>query len=142
MALMALGPVVFTLVTNVQETSTSAESTFAKHAVVGTPPIYEAMGMGETATTLKGVVHPHVTGVDGSLAALETACARQIPLPLMRGDFLPLGWHVITKFERSDKTFEAYGRGLEIEFTVTLAKVDGVGAVGPLDILQLFASTL
>lgn len=139
---MCLGPVAFTMVTNLQEYQTSSEASYAKHDVVKAAPIYEAMGDEETTISFQGVVHPHITGVDGSLAAIEQARVNQIPLPLMRGDHTPMGWVIILKFERTDSTLEETGRALEIQFNVTLAKVSSVGSAEPASILRLFASAL
>ncbi len=139
---MCLGPVAFTLVTNLQEYQTSAEAAFAKHDVVKAAPIYEAMGDEETTITFQGVVHPHITGVDGGLAAIERARVDQTPLPLMRGDHTPMGWVVILKFERTDSTLEETGRALEIKFNVTLAKVASVGSRERESVLRLFSSVL
>jgi len=137
---MSLGPIAFSFVTNLQEYQTSSEASFAKHDVIKSAPVYEAMGDEETTITFQGVVHPHVTGVDGALAAMEQARVNQIPLPLMRGDYTPLGWVIIQKFERTDTNLEETGRALEITFNVTLAKVSGVGSNGPQAVLRLFAS--
>ncbi len=142
MALMALGPVVFDLVTNVDKTKMDKEAVFARHDVVGAAPIFEAMGEGETGRTLTGTVHPNALGTNGSLAALEAAMTQQIPLPLMLGSYRPLGWYVITDFTRDEDYLDAGGMGEEIQFTVELQKVDSIGSFNPASILNLFASAL
>jgi uncharacterized protein len=121
--LMALGPVVFDVVANLSETELAIDAAFAKHDVVGANPVYEAMGGDGASVTLTGVIHPEVFGVNGALARLEAAEAAQMPLPLMRGTFEPLGWVIIQKLNRSDRSLNPYGLGREVNFTVTLLRV-------------------
>lgn len=136
--LMCLGPVVFDLITNLDQVESEAEASFALHEVVHAAPVYEAMGDNETTFTLSGTIHPEHFGVKGDLAALEAARVAQIPLPLIRGDFVPLGWVVIRKLQRSDANLNPFGVGREISFTVSLSKV-GSPAMGlASSILRLF----
>jgi phage protein U len=123
MAIMALGPVVFTLVSNLHETEFAHDSDYAVHQVVGGSPIYEAMGAGESPFTLSGTIHPEVFGVDGALAAMEAAEAQQLPLPLMRGDYYPLGFVIILRLKHRHQNLNPGGLGREIDFSVDLKKV-------------------
>ena len=136
--LMALGPVIFDRVSNLQETDASFEAAYAKHDVIGADPVYEAMG-GEGATiTLSGIIHPEHFGVNGAVAAMEQAQAAQIPLPLMRGDLTPIGWVIITKLTRADRNLNAFGTGREIDFTVSLTRVGSPATSLASTILGLF----
>lgn len=138
--LMSLGPVVFDhVVTNLTGVEKSSSVTFAQHDVIGAEPILEATGGEGAEYTLTGIIHPEVFGVNGSLAALETAMAEQLPLPLMRGDYTPLGWHVITKLTRSDASLNEIGFGREITFTVTLRSVGSPDSGLAQAILGLFS---
>ena len=136
--LMALGPVVFDRVSNLTETSLEVGAAFAKHDVVGGDPVYEAMGGEGASFTLTGQIHPEHFGVNGALARLEAAEAAQTPLPLMRGDFVPVGWVVIEKLQRQDKTLGFHGVGREIDFTVSLIRVGRPGLSLARTILKLF----
>lgn len=126
--LMTLGPVVFDMVSNLTETDSSIDSAFAKHDVIGADPIYEAVGGDGGEVTLVGVIHPEFTGVNGTLAALEAAQAEQMPLPLMRGDYVPLGWFVIRNLKRTDTSLNESGVGREITFNVSLIRTAGPSA--------------
>jgi len=136
--LMSLGPVVFDLVVNLTETSSSEQTSVAKHDVVNAPPTYELMGDEESTFTLSGVIHPeHFGGLSG-ISALKAARAAQTPLPLMRGDFRPLGWVIIDTIETQEEHLNSRGVGRRITFTVDLIAVGtpGSGLAGA--ILRLF----
>lgn len=136
--LMCLGPVRFDLVTNPQKTSDSEESTWARHEVFGIAPIYEKTGMGEASFTIQGVIYPNAIGTKGDIAALRAANRAQIPLSLMRGNFVPLGWVLIEKVSQDDESLSSNGVGNEIQFEVTLKKT-GTPALSSLpQIMGLF----
>lgn len=139
MTLACLGPVVFDLRNDLQAIESETNSSFAKHDVMGAAPVYEATGDDESTVTLTGVLHPYVFGATGHLARLEAARAGKIPLPLLRGDFVPVGWFLIKSITRKDAELDAFdGIGHEIEYSVDLIKVDtpGFGSAGA--ILGLF----
>jgi len=138
--LMCLGPVVFDpIISNLEETDLEIESSFAKHEVVGGDPIYEAMGGDGATIELSGVIHPEVWGVNGALAKLEAAEAAQLPLPLLRGTLEPLGWVVIQKLKRGDRTLSRFGYGREITFSVSLIRVGSPAASLASAIIGLFS---
>jgi len=136
--LMSLGPVVFDLVTNLDETEADTKSSFARHDVIGASPVYEEMGDDESGFTLSGTVHPLHFGGLSSLDVLETARSAKIPLPLMRGDFVPLGWVIIDRVKVGASLLNHQGIGRELRFSVDLIRTGnpGVGAAGA--ILRLF----
>lgn len=134
--LAALGPVIFDLKTDLQSISSKESSSWAKHEVMGAPLVYEDTGDGESTVTLKGTIHPYHFGGLGGLAALRSARAAKMPLPLMRGDFTPLGWFVINEISRDDSDLSFEGIGKEIDYTVDLLRVDGPG--GAESLLRLF----
>lgn len=138
--LMQLGPVVFdALVSNLTETDLEVTSSYARHDVVGGDPIYEAMGGAGDTLELAGIIHPEVFGVNGALAKLEAAKAAQLPLPLMRGTLEPLGWVVIDKLSRGDRSLSPFGYGREIEFSVSLIRVGTPGSSLAAAIVGLFS---
>lgn len=135
---MALGPVVFDLATNLTDTEGEAASAFAKHDVIGGGPVYEAMGDDEASFTLSGVIHPEHFGGLSSIALIEAARAASLPLPLMRGDFTPLGWVLIQSFSHQQGMLNPRGVGREITFTISLIRVGNPGAGMAQSILRLF----
>ncbi|TIS37493.1 phage tail protein [Mesorhizobium sp.] len=137
-ALMSLGPVVFDLVVNLTETEGKTASAFAKHEVIGAAPVYESMGDDESTFTLTGVLHPEHFGGLGTLATLEAARTAGIPLPLMRGDFTPLGWVLIQTISQQNGFLNAQGVGREVQFTIELTRVGSPGADMASSILRLF----
>ncbi|WP_395175526.1 phage tail protein [Roseibium alexandrii] len=138
MAMMALGPVVFSLVTNLHETEYTYDAEFAEHQVVGAGPIYEATGDGETPFTLSGKIMPEHLGVDGSLAALEAAKSAQLPLPLMRGDYFPVGFVLIKRLRQRHNELNEGALGREIHFTVDLLRVGAPSLSIASQVLGLF----
>ena len=137
-ALMSLGPVVFDLVFNLTGHDGKTASAFAKHEVLGSSPIYEGTGEDEGTCTLSGVIHPAHFGGLGTLSVLEAARQAAVPLPLMRGDFTPLGWVLIQNLTQKNDYIDEKGVGREIQFTVELLRV-GTPDVGMASsILRLF----
>lgn len=136
--LMSLGPIVFDLVTNIDETETRQRSSFARHDVVDAGPVYEATGDDEGTIRLSGTIHPTHFGGLASLDVLEAARASKIPLPLMRGDFSPLGWVVIDGVESNATLLTHQGIGREIRFTVDLIRTSNPGIGAAASILRLF----
>lgn len=124
MALMILGPVVFDLRNNLTGRARNAKASFAKHDVVGGAPIYEATGEDEATATLECVLHPYHLGGLGRLEALYLAMQSQVPLSLMRGDGVPLGWHVVNEIDEEHAEISIAGVGQEISFTLKLTCVD------------------
>lgn len=138
--LACLGPVVFNLKNDLQTVEAQVKSSFAKHDVMGAAPVYEDTGDDESTVTLKGTQHPYFFG--GALnvfAVLESARQSKTPLPLMRGDYVPMGWFLIDKISRSDGELDPFeGIGHEIEYTVDLLRADSPGAGGAETLLRLF----
>lgn len=136
--LMSLGPIVFDLVTNLDETESESRSSFAKHDVVGAPPVHEETGDDDSSFTLGGTVHPLHFGGLSSLDVLEAARAAKVPLPLMRGDFTPLGWVIIDRIKQRSELLNYQGIGNEIRFSVDLIRTSNPGIGAAASILRLF----
>lgn len=124
MALMILGPVVFDLRNNITGRNKNARMSFAKHDVIGGAPVYEAMGADETTATLECILHPFHFGGLGRLEALQLAMQAQTPLSLMRGDGVPLGWHIINEIDEKHGDIFLGGVGQEVSFNMKLTRVD------------------
>jgi phage protein U len=135
---MSLGPVVFDLVANLTGHESEATTAFAKHEVMGGSPVYEAVGENEGSFTLTGIIHPEHFGGLATLDVLEAARTASIPLPLMRGDFVPLGWVLIDNVSQQAGILNAHGVGREIKFTVKLIRVGPPGMGMAPAILRLF----
>lgn len=118
----SLGPVTFNLTMDLQGYSEEWASNFAKHEVVGSSPVYEDTGDGESTLTLKGTLHPYVfKGAMNGLAALKALRAAKLPVTLTRGDYTPMGWFLINKISAEHSTLHPLdGVGQEIEYSVDL----------------------
>jgi hypothetical protein len=137
--LACLGPVVFNLKNDLQTISMETKSSFAKHDVMGAAPVYEDTGDDESTMTLKGTLHPYFfQGALNGLAALEAARQAKTPLPLLRGDYVPMGWFLIDKISRDDSELYLEGIGQEIDYTVDLLRADSPGIGGAESLLRLF----
>jgi len=133
--LMQLGPVSFDMKVNPQSTGEQTQTPFATHEVVGAAPLYEFMGDGPSTFTITGVIHPEHFGGYSGLAALESARAGHIPVPLMRGTLEPVGWFLVTALSRQDEELNEVGIGRVINFTVSLTRTNAPGS-------DIFASIL
>lgn len=136
--LMVLGPVVFDLVSNLQSINHEDTPAWAKHDVIGGGPVYEAMGMDEETVNLEGVIYPEHFGGVGTLSALKVANKRQIPLPLMRGNFRPIGFVILDGLSIDEAELNFGGLGREIYFSVSLKKTETVAGSLASQILSLF----
>lgn len=138
--MLCVGPVVFDIAIDVQSVSFQTASSFAKHEVVGAGPVYEDTGDDESTIEIKGTLHPYF--FEGSLAgisALETARRQKVPVPVMRGDFTPLGWVLIQSIGSDHQDIDAYdGVGAEVQYTVKMVRTDQPGAGLAASILSLF----
>jgi len=137
--LMSLGPVVFSLKLDLQSISQKEKSSFAKHDILGSSPTYEDTGEDEGTITLKGTLLPYFLGGLSGIAALQSARLQKVPLPLMRGDGLPMGWVLIDSIDRDDTELDANeGIGNTIDYTVNLIKVGIPGIDSAESILRIF----
>jgi phage protein U len=136
---MSLGPVVFSLKLDLQSISQKEKSSFAKHDILGSSPVYEDTGEEEGTITLKGTLMPYFLGGLSGIAALQAARLQKVPLPLMRGDGLPMGWVLIDAIDRDDTELDANeGIGNSIDYTVSLIKVGTPGIDSAESILRIF----
>jgi phage protein U len=139
MTLASLGPVVFDITTDLQKYDEESASAFARHDIFGGSPVYEDVGEEEGTFTFSGTMLPYLFGGLSGLAKLEAARLARVPLPLMRGDFSPMGWVLISKISKSSSELEpSVGVGQEISYTLTLIKVGTPGISSAADILRIF----
>jgi uncharacterized protein len=126
----AIGPCVFTLRTNLQSVEYQWQNAYAKHDVVGTSPVYEDMGVGESTIQISGVIYPRALGVDGGFTTLLGASKARTPLPFMLGDLTALGWVIIDGVKRTDENLDPIGVGRSIEFKASLLRTGTPGGLG------------
>lgn len=139
MTLAVLGPVVFDVTNDLQKYDEESASAFARHDIYGGAPVYEDVGEEEGTFTLSGTMLPYLFGGLSGLTKLEAARVAKVPLPLMRGDFTPLGWVLISKISKSNIELDpSEGIGQEISYSLTLLKVSRPGISSAADILRIF----
>lgn len=124
--LASLGPILFDLRNDLQSMRLEEQSSFAKHGLLGAGNAYEDTGDEDNTIELTGTLHPYLfAGGLLGLEAIRVARAQKLPLPLMRGDFTPLGWFVIESISRTHNDLHARdGVGTEIEYSIRLLRVD------------------
>lgn len=137
--LAVLGNVVFDLRTDLASVDSEETSSFAAHDVMGAAPIYEDTGDEEATVTLQGTLYPHFfAGSLAGISLLKQARRAKLPLPLMRGDFTPMGWFLIKSISDSATELDAGdGVGHVVEYTVSLIKVGTPGVSQAPSILRL-----
>lgn len=136
---LCLGPVLFEIAPmSLQKMKMGRKVEFASHDVLGAEPELEDMGPDNATVSIEGCLRPEHFGGMGNLEILKAARDSRTPLPLIRGDFKPLGFFVIEEVEEKHDSINAYGIGREIEVEVKLRSVasPGVGLAGA--ILRLF----
>jgi phage protein U len=139
MTLASLGPVVFDIATDLAGYEETSASEFAKHRVLGAAPVYEFIGEDEGTFSLSGTMLPYLFGGLTGLAKLEACRVARVPLPLMRGDFTPLGWVIISSITKKSSELEPTdGVGQEISYDLKLIKVGNPGLSAAADILRIF----
>jgi len=137
--LACIGPIAFDLKNDLQGVSFETASSFAKHDVMGAPPVYEDTGDEESSITLKGTLLPFFfTGALRGITLLEAARRQKVPLTMIRGDFTPMGWVLIDTISSSHADLDASdGVGHTVEYSIKLLRV-GTPAGGAASILRLF----
>lgn len=136
---LMIGPALFEIAPlSLQKFSLSRKYPFASHDVMGAEPVLEDMGPENASITVEGCLKPEHFGGLGELEALKTARDAAIPLPVVRGDFTPLGFFVIEEVEEKHETINEFGIGREIEVEVKLKSCASPGIGMAASILRLF----
>lgn len=137
--LCCLGPVAFDVKNDLQSIDFAAQSSFARHEVMGAAPGYEDTGDGEATINLSGTLLPFFfTGALKGVTLLEAARRQKVPLTLIRGDLTPMGWVLIDSISHSHTDLDARdGVGHVVEYTINLIRVT-TPASGAISILRLF----
>ncbi|UTN97477.1 phage tail protein [Serratia plymuthica] len=91
---------------------------------VGQRPSAQFLGMDAETITLSGELLPELTGGRLSLLALQTMAEQGRAWPLIEGTGTIYGMFVIEKITEDNKQFFANGQPREINFSITLKRVD------------------
>jgi phage protein U len=91
---------------------------------VGQRPSAQFLGMDAETITLSGQLLPELTGGRLSLLALQTMAEQGRAWPLIEGTGTIYGMFVIEKITQDNKQFFANGQPREINFSITLKRVD------------------
>ncbi|MBI0060312.1 hypothetical protein B6D17_04130 [Gilliamella apis] len=91
-------------------------------------------GPNNETISLSGSVYSEITHGRVSLEVLERMAYLSIPMPLIEGDGVPLGFFVLNSVEKTYTELNRHGSPLKIDFTINLTKVDipdffGEGAI-------------
>ncbi|TVR06619.1 MAG: phage tail protein [Salinarimonadaceae bacterium] len=136
--LMMIGPVMCDIALNLGAHGGGRPIPFASHDVLGVEPVLEDMGPGNAVLNLQITIHPEHFGGLGGLEALKIARDQMLPLPVIRGDFTPLGWFVIEDVEEDHATLNGGGVGREITVKVSLRSAGSPSAGLAPSIFRLF----
>lgn len=122
--LMMLGPALFEIQPmNLTKVKEGQKFPFASHEVLGAQPLLENMGIDSSTVELKGNLKPEHFGGLNELESLRSAQRAGVPLPLVRGDFTPLGFFVIEEMEVEHEILNELGIGREVEIEIKLKSV-------------------
>lgn len=122
--LINVGPVAFQIAPlNATSAKSSQKVIFASHDVLGAAPPLEHTGFENEELTIEGIMYPETFGGMSSLDVIEAAKLAATPLPVIRGDYRPLGWFVIESAEIKHDMLNEYGIGREISVTLKLKAV-------------------
>lgn len=91
---------------------------------VGQRPSAQFLGIDAETITLSGQLLPELTGGRLSLLALQTMAEQGRAWPLIEGTGTIYGMFVIEKITEDNKQFFANGQPREINFSITLKRVD------------------
>ncbi|UJB33747.1 phage tail protein [Chromobacterium sp. Beijing] len=124
--MMALGLFVFTRSTlPYQEMKQQYGWRWPGNPRVGAAPGRQYTGPEEEPITLSGKLLPELTGGDSSLALLKLMADQALAWPLIEGTGMIYGFYVIEKLDLTRREFFSDGKAREIDFTLTLQRVDG-----------------
>lgn len=91
---------------------------------VGDRPARQFVGADDDTRTLSGVLYPELTGGHGALAKLEELGNAGESAPLLDGYGNVLGSYVLESLHYTDKNLLDDGLARQIEFQLTLKRVD------------------
>ena len=81
-------------------------------------------GPNNETINLSGSVYSEITHGRVSLEVLERMAYLSVPMPLIEGDGVPLGFFVLNSVEKTYTELDRHGSPKKIDFTINLTKVD------------------
>lgn len=137
--LMAVGPIIFDLATNIDSYDFDSAEDFARKDIVGARKPYEHVGEGDESLTLKGKIFPEKLGGAGSIDAIVAMKQTGAPQAVVRGDGKSLGYFVVTSIRTSNDFLDARGAPRMISHELTLERCDPPSASSALgSLIKLF----
>ena len=133
--MMCYGFFVFSLKTlPYQEMTLNKSWNWASNNRVNKRSALQFTGPNNETISLSGSVYSEITHGRVSLEVLERMAYLSIPMPLIEGDGVPLGFFVLNSVEKTYTELNRHGSPLKIDFTINLTKVDipdffGEGAI-------------
>lgn len=91
----------------------------------GQTPLRQFTGMGDDTITLPGVIYPEYKGSTNAMTQLRAMAASGKKFILMDGMGTSYGNWAVTDVEETKSIFAMFAQPKKIEFTVTLAYIDG-----------------
>jgi phage protein U len=113
---------------NTDSIDRSAATDFVPKDVIGRRPPLEAVGEGEETIRLSGRIFPKTLGGLGDMEALDLQRVAGFPLPLMRGDGMPMGFFVIETLTQRSSRLDGDGVGRIVDFDLVLKRAEPPGA--------------
>jgi phage protein U len=138
--LYALGSLLFEIwPVNVTDAGRSTDAGIVDKPVMGRRPPLEMVGDGPETRTFTIKLFPEKLGGLSSTDTLDAMRQAGVPLSLMRGDGVPLGWFLVDKTTEKHSHLNAQGVGREIDMELTLKRADAPAAVDAIGtIIELF----
>lgn len=81
-------------------------------------------GPNNETITLSGTVYSEITHGGVSIDLLERMADLSVPMPLIEGDGVPLGFFVLNNVDKTYTELNRNGTPRKIDFTIKLTKVD------------------
>ncbi|KES17085.1 phage tail protein [Gilliamella apicola] len=123
--MMCYGFFVFSLKTlPYQEMTLNKSWNWASNNRVNKRSALQFTGPNNETITLSGSVFSELTHGRVSIEVLERMAYLSVPLPLIQGDGVPLGFFVLNGVERKYTELDRHGAPRKINFTIKLTKVD------------------
>lgn len=117
--LLALGPHTFAVTPlNFHELSRDLELRWAAMRRLGAAPFYQAIGVGETAMVITGLLFPDAIGGWNEFRALEATARQMKPVMMVAGSGIVHGLVVITHISEAHRSIGAAGMPRMVEFAI------------------------
>lgn len=137
--LLSIGPIVFDLVTNVEQYTREVAEDFARKDVVGARKPFESVGHGDETLSFTGKLFPERLGGGGAFDALMTMMQTASPQLIVRGDGRVFGFYLITNLREQGSYLDGRGVPRMLEVEIKCERCDAPSATSALaSLLSLF----